>query len=259
MEVFDRIGKRLVLNENGRVLLPQALAVLDGAAGIEQLSASDDAQRRELRIGASTTIGNYVLPGLLGSLFPAVRSLSGAPFRSCVTIANTAAICRAVTSFELDLGLIEGPAHDPLLDVRPWIEDQLVIVAAPEHAVFRTARKRPSRDPVPVDALRKAVWLLREAGSGTRETTDQMLLPHLRSFRRSIELGSSEAIKHAAAEGVGLACLSRWVVGELLQSKRLCVVRTELPPMIRPCHLIVHSRKHFTTAAQRLIDEIAAR
>ena len=86
-----------------------------------------------------------------------------------------------------------------------------MVVASPTSA---WARALPPGQRVPLRVLREQVWLLREAGSGTREATDQGLLPHLRAYRRSIELGSSEAIKHVAAEGLGLACLSAWVVAD---------------------------------------------
>ncbi|MEC5213065.1 DNA-binding transcriptional LysR family regulator [Polaromonas sp. CG_9.5] len=103
---------------------------------------------------------------------------------------------------------------------------------------------------VPLQALRGALWLLREAGSGTREVTDQLLLPHLHAYRRSIELGSSEAIKHAAAEGLGAACLSRLVVADLLASARLSQVNTTLPRMLRQCYLVVHRDKQPTAALE---------
>ena len=105
---------------------------------------------------------------------------------------------------------------------------------------------------VPVSVLRQQVWLLREAGSGTRVATDLELLPHLRAYRRSIELGNSEAIKHAAAEGLGLACLSEWVVADLLKSGRLMRVPTTLPRMRRSCHLVLHRHKQMTGALERL-------
>lgn len=80
----------------------------------------------------------------------------------------------------------------------------MVVVAAPDSALAQSSR---AGDRIPLRTLREAVWLVRETGSGTREATDQSLLPHLRSYRRSIELGSSEAIQRAAQEGLGwLAC-----------------------------------------------------
>jgi len=105
--------------------------------------------------------------------------------------------------------------------------------------------------------LREAVWLLREAGSGTREATDQALLPRLHSYRRSIELGSSEAIKRAAAEGLGLACLSRWVVEDLLATKALCIVNSPLAPIYRQCYWVMHRDKQPTSAMRRLVEFVS--
>lgn len=244
LRLFDRAGKRLLLNDNGRALLPRALALLDGAAGIEHMAQGGEAQAQSLRIGASTTIGSYLLPGLL-SRYLGASQRPPEHGRSRVLIGNTAAICEAVAAFELDVGLIEGPCHQGALEVMPWIQDELVVVAAPDVL--------PAAPRVPLRVLREQVWLLREPGSGTREATDQALLPHLRAYASSIEMGSSEAIKHAAAEGLGVACLSSWVVQDLVASGRLTRVATTLPRMLRQCHLVTHRRKEGTAALRAFL------
>ena len=246
MRLFDRAGKRLLLNDNGRALLPRALALLDGAAGIERMAQGGEAQAQSLRIGASTTIGSYLLPGLLARYLGADQR-PPEHGRSRVLIGNTAAICDAVAAFELDIGLIEGPCHEGTLEVMPWIQDELVVVAAPGNVLLAAPR-------VPLRVLREQVWLLREPGSGTREATDQALLPHLRGYASSIEMGSSEAIKHAAAEGLGAACLSSWVVQDLVAAGRLIRVATTLPRMLRQCHLVTHRRKEPTAALRAFIE-----
>jgi DNA-binding transcriptional LysR family regulator len=246
MRLFDRVGKRLVLNDNGRALLPRALGLLDGAGAIERLSHDPAAQLQSLRIGASMTLGNYVLPSLLGR-FLARHAPPDAGWQSRVVIGNTSAIARDVAGFDLDIGLIEGPCPEPHLHVAPWLHDELVVVAAAGHPLAR------ARGGVSLQALREAMWLLREPGSGTREVTDQALLPQLRAYHRSIELGGPEAIKQAAAEGVGLACLSRWVVRELVASRRLKVLKTPLPRILRQCHLIMHRDKYATLALRAFV------
>ncbi len=264
LQLFDRAGRRLLLNDNGRALLPRALALLDGAAGIEQMARGGLAQSQSLRIGASTTIGNYLLPRLLGPFLKAGLRDEGAAWRSKVTIGNTEAISDAVAAFELDVGLIEGPCHQAVLAVTPWLQDELVVVAgvqralaaATEVAEIAEAEDRP--EPVSTQALREALWLLREPGSGTREATDQLLLPHLHTYRRSMELGSSEAIKHAAAEGLGLACLSQWVVSDLVQAGRLRRLTTVLPRMTRQCYVVVHRDKQLTPALQAFMAQAMA-
>lgn len=106
--------------------------------------------------------------------------------------------------------------------------------------------------------LREAVWLVRESGSGTREASDQGLLHQLRSYRRSVELGSSEAIKHAAEEGLGVACLSSWVVDESIETGRLCRISTTLPRLLRQCHLVVHRQKQQTPALLEFVERALA-
>ena len=252
LRLFDRAGKRLLLNDNGRALLPRALALLDAAAGIEQMSQGGSAQTQSLRIGASTTIGNYLLPSLLRRFMGERHRDEASGWQSRTRIANTEAICAAVAAFELDIGLIEGPCHQATLTVTPWLQDELVVVeAAPVVHAATTER-------LPLKALRERVWLLREPGSGTREATDQLLLPHLRAYTRSIELGSSEAIKQAAAEGLGTACLSNWVVREALQSGRLCRLPTTLPRLTRQCYWVVHRNKQPTAAMLRFIEVATA-
>lgn len=257
LRLFDRAGKRLLLNDNGRALLPRALGLLDGAADIERMARDGEAQSQSLRIGASTTIGNYVLPALLSRYLQARRPEVAAAWHSKVAVGNTSEICAAVAAFELDIGLIEGPCHEAMLEVVPWLRDELVVVAAPTSAIATPADAAADRR-VPVRALREQVWLLREAGSGTREATDQALLPHLRSYRRSIELGSSEAIKHAAAAGLGVACLSSWVVNDMVSAGRLVIVPNTLPAMTRQCHLVVHRQKHPTPALRAFVEQAMA-
>lgn len=246
LQLFDRVGKRLLLNDNGRALLPRALALLDGAAGIEQMAHDGGSQAQSLRIGASTTIGNYVLPPLLGGWAAWQASDHASAWQSKVQIGNTEKIARAVADFALDVGLIEGACHEATLQVTPWLQDTLVLVAAPTHPLAQC----PSAT---LADLREAVWLLREPGSGTRETTDQALLPHLHAYRRSIELGSSEAMQQAAVHGLGITCLSRWVVQDKLAAGQLRCLATPLPAIQRQCHLIVPRHKQITPALQAFI------
>lgn len=253
LRLFDRVGRRLVLNENGRELLPRAMALVEDAMGFERAASGGAAGLQSLRIGASTTIGNWVLPRVLARMAKEQRASTSGAWRSRVVIGNTAAICDAVAAFDLDIGLIEGACHQPSLSVMPWLQDDMVVVASPDSPLAGHGDAR-----VPLQALRDAVWLLREPGSGTREFTDQGLLPRLRSYQRSIELGSSEAIKHAAAAGLGVACLSHWVVDGDIASGRLKRLVTPLPRLQRQCYMVWHRDKQLTPALQALVQQALA-
>jgi DNA-binding transcriptional LysR family regulator len=247
--LFDRVGTRLVLNDTGRGLLPQARAVLDGAAGIERdfgiAGARDAAVPARLRVGASTTIGNYLLPTLVADW---QRTRPDAQVD--VMIANTAAVAAAVARMEVDIGLIEGPCHEPDVVARPWREEELVVCCAPSHPLLGgdPARK------LDVTALRRAAWLLREPGSGTREAVEQALQPHLHQLREGLRFGGTEAIKQAAVEGLGLTCLSLFAVRDLVALGRLVHVRTTLPRLVRRFWLVHHRRKQFSRGLAAFVD-----
>ena len=238
--LFDRVGKRLLLNDSGRTLLPLVLGVLDGARNIESaFLSSNGGMGVDLCLFASTTIGNYVLPKLL----PSFRALVPAA-RLDVRIGNTLEVVNAVCEFSADLGLIEGPCHAPDVIITPWFEDELVIVAAPTHTLAKAATGRK----LTIAQMREAPWLLREPGSGTRAAVEVALLPHLLHIQPSMTLGSSESIKNTVAEGLGVSCLSRSVVQELVTAGRLTVLATRLPRLAREFALVHHRRKTLSAA-----------
>lgn len=213
--LFDRSGRRLHLNERGQALLPGAIALLEQAHELQALLA-DGATGAPLRVAASLTIGEYLLPELIA------RWKQAHPESAVqLTVGNTAKVIRAVVERDVDLGFIEGPQTHPDLAVRRWLEDELVIVAAPAHPLAgRVAGTR---------ALAAAAWILREPDSGTRQAADAWLLEHLGPLRVAFELGSTESIKRLAATGAGLACVSRHAVAREIADGTLAEVRTRLP------------------------------
>ncbi|MCF7752319.1 LysR family transcriptional regulator [Bacillus subtilis subsp. subtilis] len=242
--LFDRIGRRLVLNAQGRALLDPARALLAAAMDLEATAgvgrpASADGVPLQLRIGASSTIGNYLLPARVAALL-AEHPRMDVDLR----IGNSAEVVAAVQRLEVDLGLIEGPCHESGLNVLPWQQDALVIVAA-------TTASLPARPSLA--QLAAARWLLREPGSGTRETVEQALLPHLHHFARAMQLGSTEAIKQAAAAGLGVACLSRHAVADLVALGSLRILDSPLPPLSRQLWVVHHPGKHVPPPLRTLL------
>jgi DNA-binding transcriptional LysR family regulator len=252
LQLFDRIGKRLQLNDNGRALLPQALALLDGAGWVERWALDRESHMGTLRIGASTTIGNYLLPAVLAGFRASLPERARPNWHVQVAIANTSVIASRVAAFELDLGLIEGPCHEPDLTVQPWLEDELVVVAAANDPIVPQGKRKK----ISLATLGKATWLLREEGSGTRENINQLLIPYLHHLRPGIEFGNPEAIKRAAASGLGITCLSRFVVHDLLESGVLVAPPTELPRLTRRFYIVMHERKKRTRGLDLLIRHL---
>ena len=238
VELFDRVGRRLVLNENGRALLPVATALLEQAAELEDLFNGEHAA--SLRIAASLTIGEYLLPPLL-----ARWKLQHPHCRVRMQISNTSEVIASIAANHADVGFIEGSQTHPDLRVLSWLRDDLVIVAAPGHAlVGHTASVRQ---------LSHASWILREPGSGTRQATDDWLLGHLGTINVDFELDSTEAIKRLVKAGVGLACLSRHTVAEDLAEGLLKELRTSLPTARRRLTIVTGRDKRLGQATQNFI------
>lgn len=204
--LFERHGKRLILNDRGRKILPGAEEVIRKTGEIEQfLNDSVGEPRGTLNVGASTTIGNYILPGIVAEFsreYPKAKVL--------LTIGNARQIENALENGDLDLGLIEGIPHSGVLDTTAWKHDELVVVVGKGHpwACDRSAS---------VEMLRTAPWIMREKGSGTREVFETAMAGRNIEFSISLELGHSEAIKKATEAGLGVGCLSRIAVGRELE------------------------------------------
>ncbi|WP_031520699.1 DNA-binding transcriptional regulator YeiE [Siccibacter colletis] len=237
VQLFDRVGKRLVVNEHGRLLYPRVVALLEQAGEIEQLFREDNGA---IRVYASSTIGNYILPEIIARYR---RDFPGLPLE--LSVGNSQDVINAVADFRVDIGLIEGPCHTADIVTEPWLEDELVVFAAPGSAIFNA--------PVTLGSLAAAPWILRERGSGTREIVDYLLLSHLPQFQLGMELGNSEAIKHAVRHGLGISCLSRRVIAEQLETGSLVEVPVPLPRLVRTLYRIRHRQKHLSSALMRFL------
>ena len=215
--LFERHGRRLLLNDRGRYLLPEAREVIRRTRTIERvLNDSAEKPTGVLRIGASTTIGNYLLPSLLGEfarLYPQAKAL--------LAVGNTQQIATAVENGELDLGLIEGPCHLASLNASSWRQDELVVIVGKEHPW--SGERFAS-----VEMLTEAPWIMREKGSGTREVFESAISRKGIGFSISLELGHTEAIKRAVEAGLGVGCLSRLAVQRELDNHWLIEIETPL-------------------------------
>ncbi|MDE3022027.1 MAG: LysR family transcriptional regulator [Pseudomonadota bacterium] len=239
--LFDRVGKKLQLNELGRMLLPHAMELIDRAVDIEALLQGRNGFG-PLRIGASLTIGNYLAIQLMGEfrvLYPVSNIL--------LEVHNTARIVKKVVEFSLDFGLIEGNCSHAELVVVPWVDDELVIFAAPDHPLVR-------QEIVSLDELVRTPWIVREAGSGTRQTFEYAMRHVLSKLNILMELEHTEAIKRAVEAGMGISCISRLALREAFRRGSLAEVKTEGLDLRRQFHFIWHRHKFHTLGIQAFIE-----
>lgn len=240
-KLFDRIGKRLQLNDTGRLLLPKALDAVSRVADIEQMATSNAALIGPLRIGASMTIGNYMMPGLIGSF---MRAHPGAQLT--LEVANTKQIIQALEQFQIDFGFIEGFCHEPNIEVLPWRRDELVIFAAPSHALAQ-------KTSITENDLAEADWILREPGSGTREVFDNAVLGKIHRINLLLEFGHTEAIKHAVESGIGIGCASRRTLDDALRTGSVVALRTPFLNLERELYVLIHRQKYRTQGLEHFL------
>lgn len=236
-QLFDRFGKMLRLNELGQALLPQAVELIERAAAIETV-LEGRAGYGKLRIGATLTIGNYLATLIVADF------LKRHPESTLqLSVHNTATIIDQLARHELDLGLIEGSCRHPDLAVEPWVADELVVFCAPGHPLARQGRAS-------LAALAEQAWIVREPGSGTRETLDQALRHQHFSLPIRLELEHTEAIKRAVEFGLGIGCISRLALREAFRRGSLVAIETPELDLRRHFHFLWHARK-FQTAGLR--------
>lgn len=237
--LFDRIHPRLQLNNEGRLLQPAAEELLTRMQDIENLFSPDAEPSGQLRLGASQTIGNYLLPTLLASS----KQELGLPPK--VTINNTHLLCHALANFELDMALIEGENHHPDLLAEPWLQDEMLVVAPPDHPLANKKELSLSR-------LGDETWVLREAQSGSREQFIQQIQPELPRWQPGLELNTLEAVMLAVEKGLGISFISRLAASDRLADGRLIALplSRRFP---RQLSLIWHKQKYHSTSLRHFI------
>ncbi len=250
-KLFHRVGRGIAMTEAGRLLLEEARAVLARAdAAQATMNEFLGLARGRLVIQASQTIGSYFLPRLL------VRFHNAWPgIELVVTAGNTAQVARAVAEGTVELGFIEGPVGDPDLALEKIASDRMIVVVGASHPWA-------TRTDIPPSELLEAVWVVREAGSGTRAVMQAALgalnaeaLPQA-TLNIAIELPSNEAVLTAVTEGVGVAALSELACAEALANGHLREMPVTLPP--RDFFAVQHQSRYRSRAVSALLQIIRA-
>ncbi len=234
--LFDRHPRGVSLTAAGEVLLRHArrMQALEENAR-DELASLQGVRSGRVAIGASTTIGSYLLPALLERFH---RSHPG--IRISVEVANTRHIQQQLMDYALDIGLTEGFAEQEAFHAEVFARDKLVPVASPDFA-----RAYKLRD---LASLGGAPCILREEGSGTRAVVERAFARHHLKPRSLMSLGSTEAIRRLAGSGLGYAVVSKLAVSEDLADGRL--VRLSIPELTidRPLHLIRLNERSISSA-----------
>jgi LysR family transcriptional regulator, low CO2-responsive transcriptional regulator len=245
--LLDRLGKRVQLTEAGAILsdyaqrtlnlLDEAMLVMDQLRGIE---------RGSLRVGASTTVGIYLIPLALGAYKRLHPNLA-----ISLEIGARSQLESRLRSAALDLAVMTPPHEDPDLEATPFLDDELVMVVPPGHPL---AGRRGLR----LGDFKHDSFLMREKGSGTRQAVEGAARSAAVSLKVGMELGSNGAIKHAVEAGLGVAVLSRHAIELERREGGLTVVEVAGFPIRRSWNVVRLRRRRLSGPVQGFLDLLSA-
>ena len=240
VKLFDRISKKLFLTEAGHQVLEYARHIIALFDEMEQEVRNPD-MSGTLRVGASITVGTFLLPGYvkeLTRLYPELRVEA--------RIENSNNIEKCVLSNEIDLGVIEGIAHSRYISSESFHGDRLAFVCPPGH---RFAGKQD----VKLGDLQSESFILREKGSAGREIFDGLAAAHELDIRIAWQSTSNQAIIHGVAAGFGLSVLPASLAAEGVERGSIAEFSVEGLSMERKFCVIYHKNKFLARGARELI------
>jgi DNA-binding transcriptional LysR family regulator len=246
--LVDRLPRGIRLTAAGELLSDFVRRIFQEERAAELALAEFLGLRHgRLSVGASTTIGSYLVPQVFGdfrTLHPTVGLELG--------IGNTRTIQSHVLEGQHDVGLSEGFATSDSLDIEVLSHDEMVLITAPDDPLTQA-------DSIGCERLATLPFIVRERGSGTRDVIEAALYEHGVTLSPLMTLGSTEAVKNAVARGLGVAMVSRLTVALELEAGRLCEVRVDGLTIRRALHLFTLRGKNPSPAAREFLRLLKAR
>ncbi len=246
--LFDRSGNSVNLTPAGEILYRHAKEILSLYADAQQsINEITGAIKGSLSIGASSTIGNYLLPTIITAFKKKIPQVN-----ITLVVSNTKTITEKLNAGEIDVALVEGDVSKQRFTVETLISDELVLIMAPAHP---WAERRS----IPGTELTKEPLVLREEGSGTRQIILKRLEEHgikMNDLRISLTLGSTEAIKGAVEEGAGVSIMSAWAARKSIKMGILKATTLKDIKFNRNFSIISPKRNYCTHTAKEFLDFI---
>ena len=247
-KLVERNGRASRVTEAGQVVVRHAARVLDTLQGMEQeLDALRGAETGTLTLAASTTSGAYVLPSILqcfADRHPGVDV--------DIAIGSSAWVADRVAKREFSLGIAGETELPDGVRAEPFLDDELVGIAAPGRVKLRRGR-------APVAELERWTLLVREHGSSTRAVAERHLARSSYHPANRWELDSNEAIKRSVQAGLGVGFVSKLVVADELEREELVSFRIEGgEPMRRSIHLLLPDDREPTPSERAFIQTLCS-
>lgn len=241
VQLFDRIGNRLRLTPTGQQLLVYTSSIIQQYKTME-LFLKDESHNAGIRIGATATIGHYIIAPVIEQLKKEIPGL-----KCEVTVASTGIIEDRLLKSELDIGFVEGDITEPTLVVKPVIEDELTIICSNRHRFY-------GQKSIHLQELEGESLILRELGSGTRTKVESILRENHISYLPEWNCYSFETIKEAIMHNLGITIMSPRVVRRELQNGDLWACKIEDVNFTRTFDLVCRQNKYFSEALSRFVE-----
>ena len=243
VKFFDRIGKKLYLTSDGETFLQYVRRILNLYDECNKtIKNSKDLKSGQLKIGASTTIGIYILTDIIGKYTKLHKGIDVS-----IIIENTQNISNLILENKIDFAFVEGPVHSDEIVVKEFCDDELVIITSPEH-------HWASLKEIDIKEIEQEKIIMREQGSGTREIFEKLLISQNINLKSSLELGNTEAIKKAVEAGLGISCISKRAVQRENEYGKLAIVDLNGIKITRKLNLIFHKDKNISNLFSSFIE-----
>jgi DNA-binding transcriptional LysR family regulator len=231
-KLFDRSSGTVTLTPAGEVLYKYAKEILALYASAEKVIGKlTGLVKGSITIGASSNIGNYLLPSVITDFRKTHPKI-----KIHLLVGNTKRVVELLNSGNIDLGLVEGDVVRQKIVVKKLISDELLVIVSPNHP---WAKKKE----VSISDLVREPFIFREAGSGTRQMIEKFLNRHeitLQDMKVSIVFGSTEAIKDAVENGLGVSIISRWAARKESKYGTLRILGIKEEKIVRDSSLIIN-------------------
>ncbi len=245
-KLFDRTSSAVTLTPAGEILYRYAKHILSLYALAEkEIGELTGLVKGSVSVGASTTIANYLLPRVIAD-FKKTRP----KVKINMQVGNTKRVVELLKGGNIDIGLVEGEVARQKLTMEKLIEDELVLIVPPQH---QFAKKKE----VSVFEVTSEPFIMREEGSGTRQMIEKYLEKHgitPQNMRISMILGSTEAIKQAVENGLGISIISRWAALKEVKFETLKTVSFKEERFLRNFTLIYPKHEVLSHAAEEFLD-----
>jgi DNA-binding transcriptional LysR family regulator len=243
--LFDRHGRSLLLNARGRFLLPLAKEITSQVSSIETvMSERNDTLSGKIELVASTTLGNYILPYLIGA-FKRVHP----NVHVNLQVHNTRYAEKLIFTKEVDIGFVEGPlSGQEEIFSRPWFEDELVVLCGPTDPLSHHEFFDVEQD------IKGKKWIMRESGSGTLAFIIDRFGKYMADVNIVMEMSHPEAVKRAVESGAGIACLSALSICREAEHGWLKGLRVEGLDMRRQLKIIQRREKKISEALAEFLS-----